>query len=500
MIQIKLQERYYEYDIYSLVKAFYPKEEIHTVSDFPEEAEGEISFRLVVDFAPEEVAVTLYPGPGSAGQDADEQNSGKKVVTERGTIDFSDQRDTKNRVKRILYHMLSERTKRTLPWGTLTGIRPTKIPLHLLEEGRGEEEIADFMHETYLCSDEKTDLAISIAKREKALLERLDYEDGYSLYVGIPFCPSRCLYCSFTGYPADQWEKKMDAYLDALEQELRFLSESLPGKKCNTIYIGGGTPTTLSAMRLDRLITMIEHYIPMEHVLEFTVEAGRPDSITRDKLRAVRRHRVDRISINPQTMHQETLDLIGRRHTVEQVIESFHLARDLGYDNINMDLIVGLPGEGEQEVHHTMEEIKALDPDSLTVHSLALKRATRLNLFKDRYREISFENSRAIMDMTADGAAAMGMRPYYLYRQKNIAGNFENVGYAKVDKAGIYNILIMEEKQTIMAVGAGASTKLVFDQRRRIERVENVKDVNHYLARIDEMIERKRAGIEKWLG
>ena len=501
MIQIKLQERYYEYDIYSLVKAFYPKEEIHTVSDFPEEAEGEISFRLVVDFAPEEVAVTLYPGPGSAGQDADEQNSGKKVVTERGTIDFSDQRDTKNRVNRILYHMLSERTKRTLPWGTLTGIRPTKIPLHLLEEGRGEEEIADFMHETYLCSDEKTDLAISIAKREKALLERLDYEDGYSLYVGIPFCPSRCLYCSFTGYPADQWEKKMDAYLDALEQELRFLSESLPGKKCNTIYIGGGTPTTLSAMRLDRLITMIEHYIPMEHVLEFTVEAGRPDSITRDKLRAVRRHRVDRISINPQTMNQRTLDIIGRKHTPEQIRECYAMAREEGFAHINMDLIVGLPGETIEDVAHTLEEMKKMRPDNLTVHSLAIKRAARLTMERDQYLGYPMENSQAHMDLAMEAAKEMGLEPYYLYRQKNMAGNMENVGFAAEGAAGIYNILIMEEKQTIMALGAGAACKYVTDGGRTVTRSENVKDVALYMERLPEMIERKRKKLEEigWL-
>ncbi len=214
---------------------------------------------------------------------------------------------------------------------------------------------------------------------------------------------------------------------------------------------------------------------------------------------AVRRHPVTRISVNPQTMNQKTLEIIGRRHTVQDTVDAFHLARDCGFDNINMDLIVGLPGEGMEEVSHTLEEIRKLDPDSLTVHSLAIKRAARLNMFRDQYQEMTFENNQEIMDKTTWCAYEMGMGPYYLYRQKNMAGNFENVGYAKVDKAGIYNILIMEEKQPIIALGAGGSTKLVFEHGQRIERVENVKDVANYISRIDEMIERKRIGITTYL-
>ena len=293
----------------------------------------------------------------------------------------------------------------------------------------------------------------------------------------------------------------MDAYLDALEQELRFLSESLPGKKCNTIYIGGGTPTTLSAMRLDRLITMIEHYIPMEHVLEFTVEAGRSDSIIRDKLRAVRRHRVDRISINPQTMNQRTLDIIGRKHTPEQIRECYAMAREEGFAHINMDLIVGLPGETIEDVAHTLEEMKKMRPDNLTVHSLAIKRAARLTMERDQYLGYPMENSQAHMDLAMEAAKEMGLEPYYLYRQKNMAGNMENVGFAAEGAAGIYNILIMEEKQTIMALGAGAACKYVTDGGRTVTRSENVKDVALYMERLPEMIERKRKKLEEigWL-
>ena len=243
---------------------------------------------------------------------------------------------------------------------------------------------------------------------------------------------------------------------------------------------------------MDRLLTKVEESFDFSGLLEYTVEAGRPDSITEEKLAVLRKHDISRISINPQTMKQETLDFIGRHHTVQQTIESFQLARKLGFDNINMDLIVGLPEEQLSDVKNTMEKIKELDPDNLTVHSLAIKRAARLRMFRDEHADMHIYNSWETIDLTAQYAKTMGMEPYYLYRQKNMAGNFENVGYAKPGKAGIYNILIMEEKQSIMALGAGASTKYVFDHGKRIERVENVKDIKNYLERIDEMIERKR--------
>ena len=224
--------------------------------------------------------------------------------------------------------------------------------------------------------------------------------------------------------------------------------------------------------------------------MEYTVEAGRPDSITRQKLEVIRKHPVTRISVNPQTMNQKTLDLIGRRHTVEDTVRAFDMARELGFDNINMDLIVGLPGEGLEEVEYTMQRIEALNPDDVTVHALALKRAARLALHMDEYEKISFHASDRIMERCEEGCERLGMTPYYLYRQKNMAGNFENVGYARPGKAGIYNILIMEEVECILALGASGSTKIVYEDGR-IERIENVKDIRNYLERIDEMIDRK---------
>jgi oxygen-independent coproporphyrinogen-3 oxidase len=354
-----------------------------------------------------------------------------------------------------------------------------------------DEEIYDFMKTNYYSSDEKTRLAIEIANRERQLLSQLDYENGYSLYVGIPFCPTTCLYCSFTSYPIGRWKNKTYLYLDALFKELDYVAEKKRGCTLDTVYFGGGTPTSLSAEDLDKLITKVKTTFDFSSVKEFTVEAGRPDSITREKLEVLKKHGVTRISINPQTMKQETLDLIGRLHTVEDVREKFLLAREVGFDNINMDLICGLPEEDLEDVRATMEQIKALGPDSITVHSLAIKRAARLNTMKEVYKDLKITNTQDMIDLTAAYAREMGQEPYYLYRQKNMAGNFENVGYSAPGKACIYNILIMEEQQTIIGCGAGTTTKRVFPGENRIERVENVKNVEQYIERIDEMIARK---------
>lgn len=477
MITVKLNEANFEYDIYSLIKAFYPQEEI-LVDTNPKADQEKVSFSFVVTYAMEQITITWKI------KDAE--------TTRRCDVCYQDRKDTKNRLKRLLYEILQEISGRELPWGTLTGIRPTKIPLRMLEEGTDETAIRTYMKDTYLISEEKETLCTEIAKKEHRLLAPVDYENGYSLYIGIPFCPSTCLYCSFTSYPIGIWKKRVDAYLGALFKEIDFAAEHFKDKVLDTIYIGGGTPTSLSADQLDRLLTKIEESLDLSGLLEFTVEAGRPDSITRDKLEALHRHGIGRISINPQTMNQKTLDLIGRHHTVEQVIDSFRLAREVGFATINMDLIVGLPGEHMEDVEHTMSVIKELDPDNLTVHSLAIKRSARLNLEWDKYQDLHMENSEKHMALAHRTAQALGMEPYYLYRQKNMTGNLENIGFAKEGKAGLYNILIMEEKQSIVALGAGAACKCVSDHGLTVTRCENVKDVGLYIERIDEMIERKR--------
>lgn len=480
MIIVKLNEANFEYDIYSLVKAFYPREEIQVISGDYDGLE-QISFCLVVKYTPKRIFISLEEGTDKKEYQVD--------------IDYGDRKDTKNRLKKLIYEILKEKTNRTLPWGTLTGIRPTKIPLHMLEQQKSRDEIFPYMKETYDISEEKAELSYQVAKTEYDLLAPIDYENGYSLYVGIPFCPSTCLYCSFTSYPVGVWKDKMDDYLDALFREIDFVAEAMAHRRLHTIYIGGGTPTSLSARQLDQLFTKLEQSLPVEQVLEFTVEAGRPDSITREKLQVIHNHGIKRISINPQTMNQKTLDLIGRHHTVEQIRESFAMAREVGIETINMDLIVGLPGETLSDVKYTLEEVKKLNPDNLTVHSLALKRSARLNIQWDKYQGYQMENSEAHMELAKEVAESMGMHPYYLYRQKNMAGNLENIGFAKEGKEGLYNILIMEEKQTIIALGAGAACKYVSDHGATVTRSENVKDVGLYMERINEMIERKRKAL-----
>lgn len=487
MITVSLNEANFEYDIHSLIKAFYGKEDVKVFADKEKikELEDEKTplFHMEVSYITGKDRIRfeiLEPA----------ENGFVKRKEAETTVDFINRKETKNRMKQCLYRMLQEYTGQSLPWGTLTGIRPTKIPMAMLEEGKSKAEIRKYMKDTYFASDKKTDLSIEIAERELELLKKIDYENGYSLYIGIPFCPSICLYCSFSSSPLGLWKDKVDDYLDALEKEIDFTAEACKDRVLNTIYIGGGTPTTLSPEQLDRLLTKVEDSFDFSGLVEYTVEAGRPDSITREKLAVLRKHDISRISINPQTMKQETLDFIGRHHTVAQTIESFRMARELGFDNINMDLIVGLPEEKIEDVRETMEQIKALNPDNLTIHSLAIKRAARLRMFRDEHADMHIYNSWETIDMTAEYAKEMGMEPYYLYRQKNMAGNFENVGYAKPGKAGIYNILIMEEKQTIVALGAGSITKRVYPDGR-IERCENVKDVAGYIERIREMIERK---------
>ena len=478
MINLYINKNSFEYDIYSLVKAFYPREEYETTA--PYETVTDKVHSYVIDFDDSTISCRCFKDDTCVAQEQAEYNK-------------DDRKESKNQLKKLLYKILVAETRRTLPWGNLTGIRPTKLPMALLEEGKTEEEAAKYLKDTYGVSDEKIALSIEIAKRELSILSEEEYASGYSLYVGIPFCPTTCLYCTFTSYPLFSWKNRIQEYLDALFQEIDYTAERMRGMRLDSVYIGGGTPTTLEAWQLQKLIQKLQDSFDFTYVKEFCVEAGRPDSITLEKLRVLKEMGVERISINPQTMNDKTLKLIGRQHTVKQTIDAFELARQVGFHNINMDLILGLPEESIEEVKHTMEELDKLRPESLTVHSLAVKRASRLNLEGEQYQRLCMmDNTEDMMACTAEYAAKWGLHPYYLYRQKNMAGNLENVGYAKEGKEGLYNILIMEEKQTIVALGAGASTKAVYPDGR-IERCENVKDVNNYIARIDEMIERKRS-------
>ena len=503
-IGLYFNQKNFEYDVYHLVKAFFPDKETVILSADSEGRDVSMAKMTVIE-TPDSFSFTIESIPAASSEPGKEalvrSEPGNESIASAENItrfitvpEDADRKAKKNALKRIVYQALSEYTGRKLPWGNLTGIRPVRIPLDLLEKGWKNAEIAKYMRETCFTGQKKTALAIAIANREKDILDRLDPENGYSLYVGIPFCPTICLYCSFGSHPLEKYQSMIRPYMEALYKELLYISEAMADKKLTSIYVGGGTPTSLDADTLGDLLNFITTHFSFSDLVEFTVEAGRPDTITEDKLYVMLASGVDRISVNPQTMNQKTLDLIGRRHTVEQTIEAFETARNIGFGNINMDLIAGLPGEGPDEVRETLRQIEKLAPDSLTIHSLALKRSSRMNLFKDEYAPLSFYNTEEIMDSVAKTAVGLGMHPYYMYRQKNIAGNLENVGYAKDGCFGIYNILIMEEKQTIIAAGAGAITKLVCEGNR-IERVADVKDVTNYIERIDEMIERKRAAL-----
>lgn len=514
MIGLLIQDNAYEQDIRELLMSFYPGE------TYAHEVKENIDFYVQTRLKDGEAVIGIWEklengeeSAGAAVNAAGVEAKDSAVAVEKqtdsnmsapeglegwtltahfaGKADLSDHSATKNVIKKLFYQMLVGRTGHELPWGSLTGIRPTKIALSRLEDGWKEDDIRRFMKETYMTSDEKINLSVEIAAREKRLMEPINYDSGYSLYVGIPFCPTTCLYCSFTSYPISKWKGRTGLYLEALFKELEYTAEKMKGRPLDTIYFGGGTPTSLPAEDIDAILCKLEQLFDTKNVLEFTVEAGRPDSITEEKLKVLASHGISRISINPQTMNQKTLDLIGRRHTVENVKEKFHMARALGFDNINMDLIMGLPGEDLDDVKHTLEEIEALKPDSLTVHSLAIKRAARLNMFKEEYADLKISNTPEMIALSEACARRMGMEPYYLYRQKNMAGNFENVGYSLPGKACIYNILIMEELATIVACGAGTTTKVVFPSENRRERCENVKEVEQYISRIDEMIGRK---------
>ena len=475
-VQINKGER--EYDVYALLTSFFPGVEVVTAADAEGEFEG--LFEIKEDGA--NVKISLCFEDIKKSKDFEIKSVEKDAAKKEFGL--------------ALYDFLSECTGKELPWGNLTGIRPTKLIRTMLEEeldsvpGSVIDKIKERAYSERRLRGEKLDLGIDIAKREIEIMSRLHGTDGYSVYVGIPFCPSTCLYCSFTSNPIFKYKDKIKNYLLAIKKELEWDVSHLSDRYLDTIYIGGGTPTTLSPEELDELLGYITNILPMENVREFTIEAGRADSITKEKLDVIKKYPITRISVNPQTMSDKTLKTIGRNHTVKQFVDAFNLVREAGFDNINSDIILGLPGETVEDVKHTMDELIKLGPDSLTVHSLAIKRASRLKRWMDENElEITMDYEEA-MRICADGAKAMGLNPYYLYRQKQMAGNLENTGYSKPGKEGLYNILIMEEIQSIVAMGAGSVSKCVHPNGL-IERCDNVKDIDLYLNQIDEMIERK---------
>ncbi len=390
---------------------------------------------------------------------------------------------------KMLFRLLQELTGLDVPWGILTGIRPVRKVLPLMDAGMSKQEVFDHMKSRYWVSDEKLELVYQTALVQRPLLQQTP-KNSIGLYVSIPFCPTRCSYCSFVSHSIEQAKKLMPEYIRLLCEELKIWGDIVRslGLLVDTVYFGGGTPTSVSAEHLEQLMQAVEANFDLSHIREYCVEAGRPDTITAEKLAVLRKYGVDRISINPQTMNDKVLEIIGRRHTAGEILECFRLARSYGFENINMDLIAGLPGDTPESFRSTLEQILALDPDSITVHTLTLKRAA--NLFADG--ESQLENP--VREMVHDSIAMLptyGYQPYYMYRQKNTIDNQENVGYAKAGKESYYNMLIMDETQSIFGAGCAASTKLV-EPNGMITRVCNYKFPYEYIAQFDRLMEKKQ--------
>ena len=470
-INIYLDDLNYRYDVYQMFNIFYTFHELKFVNE-------EDMWDYKVEIKEDLIRVSS------------KNDSHSDKITKESNF--------KEQLKRCIFNFLTAKLKDTYPWGILVGIRPSKIALKELNSGKSEEEVINYFDNNYLVKKEKAQLCIDVAKREREFVNK--DEKTISIYLGMAFCPTRCLYCSFAANPIQgKLKKEVDNYIKALKVEIKAINDYVreKGLKIETVYFGGGTPTSVDNEQFEDLMKDIYNsFVEDKNLKEFTVECGRPDSITKEKLETMKRYNVSRISINPQTMNDETLKSIGRNHSVKDVEEKFELARNLGFDNINMDIIIGLPNEGIEEVKKTCDLIKKLSPDSLTVHGMSIKRASKLyeNLvLKESIKIESQENLNTMYEMSKSLAKDLNMEPYYMYRQKNMVGNMENVGFSVLGKESIYNIQMIEDNQSIIAIGADAVSKVVYltEGKNRIERFANIKDVKEYIDRIDDMVKGK---------
>lgn len=401
----------------------------------------------------------------------------------------------KNAVSQSYLLMLQAYTGMIQKWGILTGIRPTKLLHRHMQNKTPLNEAHQYLRSEYLMSDEKIDLMQRIVDRQLAVIPDLyDLKKEVSIYIGIPFCPTKCAYCTFPAYAINGRQGSVFSFLGGLHYEIQKIGEWLKerGIGITTVYYGGGTPTSITAEEMDMLYEQMYASFPnVENIREVTVEAGRPDTISEEKLEVLKKWNIDRISINPQSYTQQTLKAIGRHHTVEETIDKYHLARKHGMNNINMDLIIGLPGEGVEEFQHSLDSTEELMPESLTVHTLSFKRASEMTRNKARYKVADRDEIQEMMKMAEDWTAEFDYVPYYLYRQKNILGNLENVGYSKKGQESIYNIMMMEELQTVIGLGCGASSKFIDTVTGKITQFSNPKDPKSYNDSFKEYTDKK---------
>lgn len=465
MIKIKINNEIYSYDVYHIFSLFFESVEMTNSEEYDYNVNVEKDFVII------------------------------SSKNENYKYDFDTTLKDKSNVKIGIFKYFTAVTGKILPWGTLIGIRPSKIARKLIDENKTDDEIIEYFKHHSLTSESKTKLCIEVGRSEAKIVN--DDVNLVGVYIGMPFCPTRCLYCSFISDTIKHCKNLVDAYIDAMIHEIRETSRFIKrkGLRIESIYFGGGTPTSVNEEQFEKVMKSIyTELVDHNNVKEFTVESGRPDSITEEKLISMKKYGVNRISINPQTMNNETLKLIGRNHTAEDVIEKFNLSRKVGFDNINMDIIIGLPGENVEKISHTCDEILKLKPESITVHGLSLKRGSKMfeNVLNNIKMKIPDQNELNVMhEKTVECAHNLGMKPYYMYRQKNMVGNLENVGYSLEGKECIYNVQMIEDKQTIIAIGANAVTKIIFRDTNRIERFGNLKDVKEYTKRIDEKVHGK---------
>lgn len=403
------------------------------------------------------------------------------------------EKNLKNAYKRCLYHILSDFYKKDLDWGILTGIRPTKMYHEVYKKFSDKEAAIKHFMECSLASDKKTGILHQVNQVEQKILREIDPND-YSIYVSLPFCPTKCNYCTFFSNEITKKAHLIEPYLKTLSLELRSVLQNEWVKKRNitSLYIGGGTPSSLDHTDLKSFLQILSDSIDFSKVREITFEAGRPDTIDPEKLKLIHGFGIDRISINPQTMIDDTLKKIGRMHSSEEIIKAFYDAREAGFQNINMDIIIGLENEQLSDLEYTLNAILEMDPDSITVHSLALKKASDLS--KTISEDQRIDRSRIVSDMMEYVYERLEKDyfPYYLYRQKNILGGQENVGFSKTGKESLYNIMIIEEYQNILSFGPGGVSRFVYPSENRIERISNTKNLEEYIRNIDLYIGKKR--------
>ncbi|MBR0536213.1 MAG: coproporphyrinogen dehydrogenase HemZ [Clostridia bacterium] len=416
---------------------------------------------------------------------------GEKQSSEREKT-IADCTDEEYDLLSLAYPLLKNMCGYAPKWGMLTGVRPSKLLLNKMEE-KGEEYAVDYFLNRFFVDEKKTALALSVAKAEREIIKNSP-ENSFSLYISIPFCPTRCSYCSFVSHSigTDSAKRLVPDYVDKLCEEIAFTGRKAMenGLVLTTVYWGGGTPTTLTHEQLDRVLSVIEESFDLSSCREYTVEAGRPDTITKEKLQTLKNHGVNRISINPQTFNDGVLREIGRQHTSELTIEKYLLAREMGFSVINMDLIAGLPTDTMESFEQSVNKAISLGADNITVHTLALKRSSTL-VTEDETDSVTSKNIEAMLDYSVEALTNAGYHPYYMYRQSKALGNFENVGWCKNGKECEYNILMMEEYQHILSVGAGSVTKLLSPNIEKIERIFNYKFPFEYISRFEELLSKK---------